>query len=311
MLLLAFVRAVRSCRGSVARRAALRVGALVAVLAASRPLAAQDLAEIRAAGVLRHLGIPYANFVTGGGDGLDLELMQGFAAWLGVGYRYVESDWQRILGDLTGTLAVPDGQRARSLGATPIRGDAIASGLTVLEWRKEVVDFATPTFPSAVWLVARADSGLMPIRPSGRLHDDIRQVRGRLSGRTVLGLANTCLDPMLYALDATGARMRLQPPERQLNEMVPAILNGDAEATLLDVPDALVALERWPGEIKVIGPISEIQFMAPAFRKDSPRLRAAFETYLGEIRRNGRYLDMVRRYYPAIFRYYERFFDVP
>lgn len=48
---------------------------------------AGDLREIREAGVLRHLGIPYANFVTGSGDGLDVELIQLFARHLGVAYQ--------------------------------------------------------------------------------------------------------------------------------------------------------------------------------------------------------------------------------
>ena len=34
---------------------------------------AQDLAEIRERGVLRHLGIPYARFITGNGDVVDQE----------------------------------------------------------------------------------------------------------------------------------------------------------------------------------------------------------------------------------------------
>ena len=40
---------------------------------------AAALNEIKARGELRHLGIRYANFVTGDGDGFDVELMQGFA----------------------------------------------------------------------------------------------------------------------------------------------------------------------------------------------------------------------------------------
>ena len=48
---------------------------------------AADLAEIRQRGVLRHLGVPYANFVSGFGDGLDVELLKGFAANIGVRYE--------------------------------------------------------------------------------------------------------------------------------------------------------------------------------------------------------------------------------
>jgi ABC-type amino acid transport substrate-binding protein len=180
--------------------------------------------------------------------------------------------------------------------------------MTVLPWRREVVDFSEATFPSGVWLVARADSPLMPIQPAGDLGADIRRVRALLDGRTVLGLADTCLDPGLYDVAATGARLELAPRHRKLNEMVPAILNDDAESTLLDVPDALLALEKWPGQIKVVGPVSGKQEMAAAFRKGSPRLRRAFNEYLATIRGDGTYATLVEKYYPAVFRYFGGFF---
>ena len=63
---------------------------------------AQDLAEIKARGVLRHLGVPYANFVTGSGDGLDVEIVQLFARHIGVRYEYVKTDWPNVIGDLVG-----------------------------------------------------------------------------------------------------------------------------------------------------------------------------------------------------------------
>ena len=48
---------------------------------------ADDLQDIRERGVLRHLGVPYANFVTGSGDGMDVEIVQLFARHLGVRYE--------------------------------------------------------------------------------------------------------------------------------------------------------------------------------------------------------------------------------
>jgi len=272
------------------------------------PLFGQDLAEIKRAGVLRHLAIPYANFYTGRGDGLDVELVQGFAKEIGVRYELVETNWQRVFGDLTGRNARRDGNNAKFLDTVPIRGDIIANGMTILPWRKQIVDFSIPTFPSGVWLVARADSDLKPIRPSGNLHKDIAQVKAQLAGHTVLALPSTCLDPGLYGMKETRAIIKIQPPERKLNELVPAILNNDAEATLLDVPDALIALTRWPGQIKVIGPISEKQVMAAAFRKTSPELRAAFNRYFKKITSNGTYQGLVKKYYPTVFRYSADFF---
>jgi ABC-type amino acid transport substrate-binding protein len=172
-----------------------------------------------------------------------------------------------------------------------------------------VVDFSDPTFPSAVWLVARSESSLSPIVPSGSLDQDILQVKNSLTDISVLALESTCLDPNLYRMYDTKAEIRLPDKTLKLNEMAPAILNGEAETALLDVPDALIALEKWPGQLKVIGPISDTQNMGVAFRKDSPKLRAAFNDYLAMIRRDGTYEKLVEKYYPSVFLYYADFFS--
>ena len=270
---------------------------------------ADDLPEIIESGVLRHLGIPYANFVTGSGDGLDVELIQRFAAHLGVKYEFVPTDWQHVFGDLTGRHARRSDHGAELMDRTPIKGDVIANGMTILPWRQEVVAFSDPTFPSAVWLVALSESPLSPIKPSGSLDQDIQKVKDSLNDISVLALESTCLDPNLYRMYDTRAEIRLPAKTLKLNEMAPAILNHEAETTLLDVPDALIALEKWPGQLKVIGPISHSQNMAVAFRKDAPRLREAFNEYLATIRRDGTYKRMVEKYYPSVFLYYDNFFS--
>ncbi|MCB1874852.1 MAG: transporter substrate-binding domain-containing protein [Chromatiales bacterium] len=271
--------------------------------------AARELDEVLSAGVLRHLGIPYANFVTGSGDGMDVELIQSFARHLGVRYEYVSTDWNRVFGDLNGRHAQrgTDGH-AELLASTDVRGDLIANGMTILPWRQELVDFSTPTFPSGVWLMARSDSLLQPIKPTGSLNGDIGLVKTGMNGRSVLALASTCLDPNLYKVSDTGADVRLLGKGRKLNEMAPAILDGMAETTLLDVPDALIALEKWPGEIKVIGPVSGSQDMAVAFSKDSPKLRAAFNEWFEGFRYGGQYMELVEKYYPAVFLHFPEFF---
>ncbi|MCB1775621.1 MAG: transporter substrate-binding domain-containing protein [Gammaproteobacteria bacterium] len=281
----------------------------VFVLASAGIAGTGDLDQIRRDGVLRHLGIPYANFVTGAGDGLDVELVRGFAESLGVRYEFVETNWSQAFGDLTGRHARRTGRKAERFGNTPVRGDLIANGMTVLDWRAEVVDFSEPTFPSGVWLIAQAESPLSPINPTGLISSDIIETKARLPGVSVLALTNTCLDPGLYNLEATSAEIRLLPKERKLNEMIPALLNNDGETTLLDVPDALIALQRWPGRIKVIGPISDDQQMAVAFRPSSPELRTAFNKYLAGTRANGDYARLVEKYYPSVFDYFPGFFD--
>lgn len=78
--------------------------------------------------------------------------------------------------------------------------------------------------------------------------------------------------------------------------------------TLLDVPDIIVSMEKWPGQIKVIGPISEQQLMAAGFRKTSPELRKAFDTFLDGIKADGTYMKLVQKHYKSAPRYLPEFF---
>ena len=290
-------------------RFALCLG-LVAGLLASTASYARDLDEVKEAGVLRHLGVPYANFVTGSGDGMDVEMMRRFAAHLGVRYEYVETDWKNVIPDLSGKRVKAKGRAVEILGEADIRGDVIANGLTILPWRQQVVEYANPTFPSGVWLIAEATHHLVPIAATGDTGKDIVSVKTLLNAEHVLTMPNTCLDAKLYDLDQTGANVEVYNRSTNLNEMVPAILGGNHQSrmTLLDVPDALIAMEKWPGKIKVIGPISDNQFMAPAFRKDAPELRAAFNAFLAELKANGTYLKLVGKYYPSVFFHFPEFF---
>ncbi|MCX5855589.1 MAG: transporter substrate-binding domain-containing protein [Deltaproteobacteria bacterium] len=269
-------------------------------------LMAADLKDVKKKGVLRHLGIPYANFVTGAGDGMDIELMTHFAKYLGVRYEYVKTDWGDIFGDLTGKKVRPKGDDIEVVAQVPIKGDVAANGLTVLPWRKKAVDFSVPTFPNQVWLVARADSAVKPIKSSGNIEKDIEAVKKIIAGQPLLGKAGTCLDPSLYGLEKITDKIKLFPGS--LNDIAPAVIKGESDLTLLDLPDALVALQKWPGKIKVIGPVSEKQDMAAAFSKDSPKLREAFNRFIRKTKTDGTYVRIVKKYYPYVFDYDPEFF---
>lgn len=266
-----------------------------------------DLDQIKRDGVLQHLGVPYANFVTGSGDGFSSDLIKGFAEKIGVRYEYVETDWNNVISDLTGSeYTVREGVPVIT-GKHQRRGDIIANGLTILPWRKHLLEYSTPTFPSGIWLIANSDSQLKPITPSGNLSKDIAKVKAIMKGVSVLCMTGTCLDPALYSLEATQAE--LVQVSIKMNEFAPAIINQRAEASLLDVADALIALEKWPGKIKVIGPLSMPQEMGVGFRKEDRKLREAFNKYLTEQRSNGRYMELVSRYYPDATFYFPDFFQ--
>lgn len=163
---------------------------LILLLACSSSAGAADLAEIKAKGEIRHLGIRYANFVTGAGDGFDAELVQGFAKHLGVKYKLVYSDFYSVIRDLLGKDVVRNGDTVTLKGDYPIKGEMIATGFTVLPWREKVLLYSEPTFPSQVMLVARADSPIKPIRGSDDLRKDIQETKALIGRQSLLVMEN-------------------------------------------------------------------------------------------------------------------------
>jgi len=282
--------------------------ATFAVCIAMTPAIADDLKEIQARGEIRHIGIRYANFVTGAGDGFDVELVQGFARHIGVKYTLVYSDFYNVIRDLLGKDVVRNGEKVSLVGDYPVKGDIIATGFTILPWREKVLLYSVPVFPSQVLLVARADSKISPLKGSANIASDIAETKKILGRKSLLVMEKTCLDPANYGLMEKGIDLRAYSKSSNLNEMVPALLNGDADFTLLDVPDVILDLQKWAGQIKVIGPISEEQDLAAAFSKSSPELRDAFDDYLKTIRANGTYQKLVRKYYLGIESYFPAYF---
>jgi ABC-type amino acid transport substrate-binding protein len=279
---------------------------LIVPLVAGGVCLADGLDDVRRSGVLRHLGVPYAGFVMGPEAGLDVELVRRFADHLGVRYSFVQADWSVLFPWLTGRrFRVLDG-RVEDLGPEEVRGDLAACGITVLPWRKELADFSRPTFPTQVWLVARSESALKPITPSGDTAADIAATKALIGRGRFLCLPGTCLDPQLYGLE--DSPWQPQPFAGGLNEVAPALIKGEADLALLDVPDVLVAMQLHPGRLKVIGPISPRQEMAVAFAKTSPGLRAAFDAFLTGLAASGEYRRLVAKYYPGVMDFYADFF---
>ncbi|ACV68066.1 substrate-binding periplasmic protein [Desulfohalobium retbaense] len=275
------------------------------LLSVSAP--ASGLESVRERGVLRHLGVEeYANFVTSGREGLSIELIRQFASWLGVEYQFVPTQWSRAVEDLLGRQVLEKNGTLRLGEKRPISGDVLCSGVTALEWRKQLVAFSNPTFLTQVLVVVRGDTPVQPIQPTGAAQGDIARTKGKLHDLELIGLPDTCLDPELYGVKS--ARPPLKVRDLRPAQLVPRLLDGQVEAVLLDVPSVLMALSHWPGQLKVLGPVSSLQYMACAFRPHDIQLRQAFNRFMEKIRWDGTYYRMVEKYYPSIFSYFPHFF---
>ena len=283
------------------------LGSLIGIFAATAAGAA-DLDEIKARGELRHIGIRYANFVTGSGDGFDVEIMRGFARRLGVKYTLVYSDFYNVIRDLLGKDAVRKDGRVLLTGDYAIKGDVIATGFSVLPWREQILNYSDATFPSQVLLVAPSNAPFQPIHDGADLADDIKATTRLIGSHSLLVMERTCLDPANYGLTGIGLDLKAYTKSANLNEMVPALLDSEAQLTLLDVPDAILDLRKWAGQIKVLGPVSRPQTLAAAFPKDALKLRDAYNDYLRDLKANGGYDRLVDKYYPGIRRFLPDFF---
>ena len=262
------------------------------------PCVKADLAEIKSSGVLRHLGVPYSKFVSGDGDGLDVDILKLYSSEIGVKYEHIPTTWETVVGDLSGKKFTLKGDKVEINGKTDVKGDIVGNGLTVLPWRQEIINFSTPYFPSAVWVLASADSDLKPIQPESDPAKDIAKTKKLLSGKQILGIRDTCLDPMVYDLENCTP---VYKEGLQLNDLPAALIKGEYEITLQDAPDALLVLVKNPGKIKVLGPITEPQFMAFGISKDSPELLDSFNSFLKRLKENGKLREMITKYYPHVF----------
>jgi len=276
-------------------------------------VARADLKDVKKQGVLRHLGVTYAHFVMeipGGYGGLDVDVMKLFAKHLGVKYQFVSTTWPYLFTDLTGR-ELDILTREYNLEQTQeIKGDIISNGLTILPNRKKIVNYSVPIFPTGVWLIAPANSPLIPIHPSGKMSEDIEAVKSLLKGHSVLTMNDTCLDAGFFDFDHLQVEIKYFTESPTINDIVPAMMKGVADTTLLDIPDALITLQKWSGEIKIIGPVIDSQEMGVAVSKSSPELLEAFNNFFQQIWDDGTYRSLVEKYYPSVFLYFEDFFII-
>jgi len=255
---------------------------------------------------LRHIAIPYANFNTGYGTGFDVEIVKMFAEKIGRPYEYVETSWQKVISDLIGKEIFVTGNDVTLGKDVPVRGDIICTGLTVLPWREKIVAFSNPTFPTQVWVVTSSKSPLVPIKPSGNLEKDIETTKEVIKGLSVMGIKGICVDPVIYGIDKIAT---VKYFDGSLNDLAGVVIKGEVETIILDAPDTFIALQKWPGQIKIIGPVSEKQSMACAFRKEDKELLQSFNQFLKEIQESGLYMQLIEKYYPAAPVYFPEFFQ--
>jgi len=262
------------------------------------------LAEIRNRGELHHLGVPYARFANNNADGLDCMLIQRFADHLGVRYTFVPTTWDDAIPDLTGIR--PNSSSGKK-STTPIRGDLLANGLSIIPERQRSVIFSKPTFTAQVWLLAKPETDIAPIKPSGHVETDIAKTLKRLKGKTVYGIQDLCIDVRLFPDLMRAAGSAKNVTLQEVPQPV-SFLKSPYSIFLMESPSALMALGIWPYSFKIIGPVAKQQNMGVAFSPESTELRDEFNRFFAELWKSGEYRKLVNRYYPSSFHHFKNFF---
>lgn len=234
------------------------------------PSAVADLDAIRSSGKLRvivwadNLAELYAPQAAAN-PGLEAELLQGFASLHGLTLEVV-------------TVASLDERLPALLEG---RGDLVAGGLVDTTARRRQVDFSAEVFPIRHLAVNR--------RPAPRI-DSVEALR-RLKVGTIPGSS--------WAEEVATAGVPAAQVDGGFDSaaaLVAGLRSGRVEAAVFSVVWALVEARRDP-DLQTgafVGAPTSVGF---AVRRDEPKLKAALDAYVGNVRRTPTWSRLVVKYF--------------
>ena len=239
----------------------------LALLATTAP--AQDLAQIKARGVLRAVvwseNLPELYAVKAGGDsGLEREILEGFARLheLRLEVVSVPSLDSRI-------PALLDG-----------KGDLVAGGLVATESRRKLVNFTTELFPIRHVAVTYGGSPIAAV-------DELRLARvGTIKGSSWSEEVAAAGVPPAHVDDSFTSA----------SQLVAGLRSGKVSAIVMSAVWAAVEARKDPRlQLGVLlGAPTSVGY---AVRKDQPRLLAALDEYIGNVRLTPTWSRLVVKYF--------------
>ena len=211
--------------------------------------------------------IPYAPFEFGKAPdytGFDVDLVNEIASKLDLEVKIEDTAFDTIFTD------VAQG-----------KFDMVASAATITPEREQAVNFSDPYFESEQALLV----------PPG---SDITSVED-LSGATVAAQDGTTGEA--YANDETDAgQVRGFPTGAAA---IAAVVNGQAEAAIIDAPVAEDAASKGQGGFEIATNIPTGEYYGFAFAKDTPELLSAVNGALSDLIEDGTYEELFRKYFKA------------
>jgi polar amino acid transport system substrate-binding protein len=219
-------------------------------------------------GVVGDLGMPTTLIKNGEYVGFDLEIAKRFAASLGK--KFVPID-------------MPFGSLIASISTNKI--DMITASMMITEEREKQIDFSDPYFKSGISVFAKKEN--IENTQSGKLAklDDIADKKVGIFSGTVHDafMAQKYPKAEVFQYDGTA-------------DMILALKTGKIDAAMFDAITAGLFLKHNSD----LGLLTNEVFDMPlgvGFNKNNPELRKEFNAFLKEIRKNGAYDEMNKRWF--------------
>ncbi len=219
-------------------------------------------------GIVSDIGLPFTIRQGSSLAGFDIELSTRFAASLGKKFEPVD---------------IPFGSMLASISTNKI--DIVTCSLMITEERKKMVDFSDPYFESGVSLFA-LKTKIIRKKPVGMATlEDIADKR--------IGVFTGTVHDVLVTKKYPSARIFRYDSS---TDMITALSGDKIDVAMLDQITARLIMKRNTS----LGVLSDDVLTLPlgvGFNKNNPELRNEFNAFLKEIRSDGTYDKMFKRWF--------------
>lgn len=208
----------------------------------------------------------YINETTEEFEGFDVDLMKEIGKRMGLEVEFVNVAWEGI---------IP--------GLVAHKYDVICSAMTITEERKKQVDFSDPYFEAWQVIVVRADN------------TDISKAED-LAGKVVGVQIGTTGQFVAEDLVKSGIEFEIKTYDTTPDALLD-LKNGNIDAVIIDNGVAEKALKNNPDVYKIVGGKLSYEEYGIAVAKDNPELLKAINKALKEIKEDGTYDKIYKKWF--------------
>ena len=198
-----------------------------------------------------------------GPKGFDIDLMNEISDRMGLEVQYRDVQFDSLLRGLSSELF-----------------DAVISGMTITETRRQQVDFSDPYYNVQEALVVRAGSG---IESTGDLEEEVLGVQPGTMGQAEAG-------ELLNAGDVEEVRTF-----DTIEDAFAALENDVIDGVVYDLPAAQKEVDESDGELELVETIPTGEQYGIALPKESPLIEPVNQA-LAEIKDDGTYEEIYKKW---------------